>query len=42
MRRIYGGLLDQIERRDYDVFRRRVALPRWKKLAFVAAAVLRG
>lgn len=40
MRRIYGGLLDEIERRDYDVFRRRVTLPRWKKLAYVAGAVL--
>ncbi|MGC1276495.1 MAG: phytoene/squalene synthase family protein [Planctomycetaceae bacterium] len=41
MRSIYGGLLDEIERRDYDVFRHRVALPRWKKLAMVAQAMLR-
>lgn len=40
MRRIYGGLLDEIERRNYDVFSRRVALPRWRKLAIAAAAVL--
>ncbi|HEX6985147.1 MAG TPA: phytoene/squalene synthase family protein [Planctomycetaceae bacterium] len=42
MRRIYGGLLDEIERRDYDVFRGRVSLPRWKKLAIAAAAMWRG
>lgn len=40
MRRIYGGLLDEIERRNGDVFRRRVTLPRWKKLAIVAGAML--
>lgn len=38
MHDIYGGLLDEIERRRYDVFRRRVALPRWKKLWFVGRA----
>jgi phytoene synthase len=42
MRKIYGGLLDEIERRDFDVFRRRVELPKWKKLAIVAGAMLRG
>ena len=41
MRRIYGGLLDEIERRGYDVFTRRVTLPRWRKLAIVADTVLR-
>lgn len=41
MRKIYGGLLDEIVRRDYDVFRGRVSLPRWKKLAIVASALLR-
>lgn len=35
MLRIYGGLLDEIERRRYDVFTQRVRLPRWKKLWFV-------
>lgn len=39
MRSIYGGLLDEIERRDFDVFSRRVALPRWKKLAIVAQSM---
>ncbi len=32
MARTYRGLLDEIERRDYDVFRRRVRLSRWRKL----------
>lgn len=32
MLRIYGGILDEIERRRYDVFSSRVRLPRWKKL----------
>jgi phytoene synthase len=42
MRRIYGGLLDEIERREFDVFKRRVELPRWKKLAIVAQSMWRG
>lgn len=33
MLRIYGGLLDEIERRRYDVFTRRVELSRLRKLA---------
>lgn len=41
MRRIYGGLLGEIERRHYDVFHHRISLPRWRKLAIVAAAMLR-
>jgi phytoene synthase len=41
MLRIYGGLLDEIERRDYDVFTRRVSLPRWRKLAIAAGATVR-
>ena len=32
MMRIYRGLLEEIERRDYDVFTRRVRLSRWRKL----------
>ena len=40
MRHIYGGLLDAIERRGYDVFRSRIALPKWKKLAIVARCLL--
>lgn len=32
MMRIYRGLLEEIERRDYDVFTRRVRLSRWRKM----------
>jgi squalene synthase HpnC/squalene synthase HpnD len=32
MTRIYRGLLEKIERLDYDVFTRRVRLSRWQKL----------
>ena len=32
MARTYRGLLDEIERRDYDVFSARVRLSRWRKL----------
>ncbi|MBA3315859.1 MAG: phytoene/squalene synthase family protein [Planctomycetaceae bacterium] len=39
MRGIYGGLLDELERSEYEVFRRRIELPRWKKLAIVAKAM---
>jgi phytoene synthase len=42
MRRIYGSLLDEIERREFDVFRERVELPRWKKLAIVARGMWGG
>lgn len=40
MRDIYRGLLHEIERRDFDVFSRRVSLPRWKKLWYVGRALL--
>lgn len=40
MRDIYHGLLREIERRQYDVFSRRVSLPRWKKLWYVGKALL--
>lgn len=36
----YRGLLDEIERRDYDVFTRRVRLPRWRKVAVCASGWL--
>ena len=39
-RALYCGILGQIEKAGYDVFNRRVRVPRWKKLA-VAAGVLR-
>ena len=41
MLRIYGGLLDEIERRDYDVFTRRVELSRGRKLWIAADVFLR-
>lgn len=36
----YGGLLREIERRDYDVFRSRVSLPSWKKWLIVGRSLL--
>lgn len=41
MLRIYGGLLDEIERSRFDVFSRRISLPAWKKLFISFDAVLR-
>ena len=41
MIRTYAALLDAIEAADYDVFSRRIALGRWRKMAIAAAAVLR-
>lgn len=40
MRDIYRGLLEEIERRDYDVFTRRVSLPKWRKLWSVGKALV--
>lgn len=37
---IYGGLLKEIERRNFDVFSDRVSLPKWKKLWFATRAFL--
>ncbi len=37
---IYGGLLREIERRDFDVFSRRVSLPKWRKLWYAGRAIL--
>src|SRR5262249_61530554 len=41
MLRIYGGLLDEIERRRYDVFSRRVELSRWRKICLTASTLAR-
>ena len=41
MLRIYGGLLDEIERRDYDVFTRRVELTRWRKIRILVQTIAR-
>jgi phytoene synthase len=39
MLRTYRGLLDQIVRRDYDVFSQRVSLSPWRKLWLAAQAL---
>jgi len=39
MLEIYGGLLEEIERRRYDVFSQRVSLPQWKKLWIAGRAM---
>lgn len=41
MLRIYGGLLDEIERRGYDVFTRRIELSRWRKICMAAHTLAR-
>jgi phytoene synthase len=41
MLRIYGGLLDEIERRRYDVFTRRVELSRLRKICLTAHTLAR-
>ncbi len=33
---LYGGILDEIEKAGYDVFRRRARVPLWRKLAVAA------
>ena len=38
MARTYRGLLDEMEKRDYDVFAARVRVPRWKKILFALGA----
>lgn len=40
MLQIYGGLLQAIERRKFDVFRQHVSLPRWRKLWIAADAMI--
>jgi phytoene synthase len=39
MARTYRGLLDEIERRNYDVFTRRIRLSRWRKLLLALRVV---
>jgi phytoene synthase len=39
MTRTYRGLLDAIVQRDYDVFRERVRVPKWRKVWFAAQAL---
>ncbi len=38
---IYGGLLREIERRDFDVYSQRISLPKWQKLWYAGRAVAR-
>ena len=40
MLQLYGGLLHEIERRHFDVFRQHVSLPRWRKLWIAADALI--
>ena len=40
MLQLYGGLLHEIERRKFNVFRRHVSLPRWRKLWIAADALI--
>ena len=37
---IYGGLLREIERRNFDVYSKRVSLPKWKKLWYATRAMV--
>jgi phytoene synthase len=37
---VYGSLLRELERRDFDVFSQPVSVPRWKKLWFVGRALV--
>ena len=37
MGRMYGAILGEIERPDYDVFRKRAAVPPSRKLAIILA-----
>ena len=39
MSRTYRGLLDAIEKRDYDVFSSRVRLSRWRKIWLAVQAL---
>jgi phytoene synthase len=40
MVKLYRGLLDEIERCDYDVFSKRIRLSTWRKLRFAAGGML--
>ncbi len=39
MLKIYGGLLTEIERRNYDVYTRPIKLPKWRKLLIAANTI---
>ncbi|MER7276741.1 phytoene/squalene synthase family protein [Dactylosporangium sp. NPDC000244] len=38
--RLYGGILDEVEAQDGDVFARRATVPKWKRLAVALSCVL--
>jgi phytoene synthase len=38
--RIYGGILDEVEAQDHDVFIRRATVPKWRRLAIALSCVL--
>lgn len=40
MYRIYGGILSEIERRDYDVYTSRAGIPHWRKLLIAGEAII--
>jgi phytoene synthase len=40
MLKIYGGLLQEISKRNFDVYTRRVSLPAWRKLLIAADAAI--
>lgn len=40
MLQLYGGLLGEIERRQFDIFKQHVSLPRWRKLWIAADALI--
>ncbi|QDT99359.1 phytoene/squalene synthase family protein [Gimesia aquarii] len=40
MYRIYGGILNEIERMDFDVYSSRAGLPRWRKLLIAGEAIV--
>ncbi len=40
MYRIYGGILSDIERRDYDVYTFRAGLPYWRKLLIAGEVII--
>ncbi|MER7008929.1 phytoene/squalene synthase family protein [Dactylosporangium sp. NPDC000555] len=38
--RLYGGILDEVEAQDHDVFARRATVPKWRRLGVALSCVL--
>jgi phytoene synthase len=38
---LYRQILDEIERNEYDVFRKRAYVPKWRKMMSLPVALLR-